>query len=386
MSFFNVQYARADGSLGTITLEADTLHEAKARAGIPASRLLSVREDKLGSLKASFSGPRLTQVEQITMLGSLAAQVSSGQPSGAALLHKVSRIPKLEPYKEALLKMTTTSDRLKMLRFDPNAVLLVKIGEDSGNHAEALDNAKNYLKRMREMSNMIRGPMIMNAVLFSLATIMFTAVPLLGDYIMSEAQSSGMPIKANIATRFLLMNAFVMKTGWPYLIALITGLFMFRGQLWPTLKTFPIIRLVEDIVCTMRAMRFVSAYTPLFRAGVVSDTAIENILKSSSAADSIVYKDMLADIRRGGSFGHSFKAEHWPADFIDLMEAFDGSSPGSRRDLLILARELMDENLRTAFEKLSAGVKVLAMSFMLLAIVCLVYGIFVPVTTIRPQV
>lgn len=367
-----------------MTIEADTTEEATVKSGVPGSRLLHVRADQFGALKSSMTGPRVSQIEQITILGSLAAQVASGQPSGETLMRKISRLPKLEQYREALSRMTTTSDRLKMLRFDLNAVLLVKIGEESGNHADALDNAKNYLKRMREMTNLIRGPMIMNGVLMTLATIMFTAVPLLGDYIMHEAQSSGMPLKGNIATRFLLMNAAIMKTGWPYLIALVVGLIMFRRQLWPTLKTFPLVRMIEEIIRTMRAMRFVSAYSPLFRAGVVSDAAINHILRASGSGDRVVYKDMLDHIRRGGSFSRSFKPEYWPADFIDLMEAFDGSSNESKRDLLTLARDLMDESLRTAFEKFSGGVKVFAMVFMMLAILSLIYGIFVPVTTIRP--
>ncbi|TXI09485.1 MAG: hypothetical protein E6Q76_05560 [Rhizobium sp.] len=369
----------------TRTVEADTPDAAITFAGIHRSRILSVRQNPLGGLKAAMTTQKLGVSDQITLLAALAAQVSSGQPSNAALARKMAKHPKLQGYQERVAKFITVSDKLQAMGFDPSAVLLCKIGESSGNHAESLENARSYLARKNDITLMIRGPMIMNGIMMFLSSSMITAVPSLGAYIMQQANASGMPLKKNFATYILLAIASALDSGWPYMIAVVVAAILLRKQIWPYLRRWPIISTAHQIILTSRGLRFLGAYTPMFRAGVVSDQAIEYIAKYSSASDRRVYEKMSEFIKSGGSFGASFMEEDWPRDLIDLLETFDTAQMDAKQKLLNESASLMDQQLKSLYAKLGGGIKAFSMAFMMISIICLVYGIYVPITTMKPS-
>lgn len=384
MALWTVSYVGNDGQKAKLSIAAESAAEARDKSGIHGSRILSVSPSFIGAISEKLTAPRVSIENQILLLSSLAAMAAAGENIDDALrsLIRGDRVlRKLEPKFESA---TLTSDRLRMMAFDTEAVLLTQVGEKSGSLSNSLLIAAKQLMVRKKMLAGIGKGLLPGVILMLAGLAALTGLPLVFEKLILEFKNTpDLSIKTGLATDILLGVSHVVRNYWTIAVAVIIGIVVFHRPLWVYARKIPILSMVEDYFLHARALRFLSAYRPLSEAGINVYDALMEMRRDSGFSDRAVYQQMLDSLKAGSSFSQTIDTPAWPEIIRRGMRNFENADPEKRLVIIDNILDLLMQRLEMISGTLSRVSYFIGMMMALAAIAIIVLGAMLPLISVK---
>lgn len=378
---WNISYANSVGALGHMQVEADTKAQAILASRLPPGRIVHAKPE--AAVLAFLDSPPPTPI-QISFLASLSSGVGGGKSVDKEFISLMEANKFFKPKVARAKTKTLCSERMKLLKFNPTAVMLAEVGERSGTLAASIATAAKLLSGIyrieKEMSKGATPQIILIVIMISL----MCASPFMFEPIFAElsAPGAGVRIETTFATSFLFgLQAFI-SSFWPVLVGIGVALFLTRKRIWKRIKRAPVLTIMNELHKAQRATRFVSTYTTLDYAGIPATELIDRLQQTSSGVERAVFAELNKQISKGKPLSESFDHEYFPDIMIRCLFGMEMLDRERRRDTL----ELLQSNLVTTVDILSDSLvsrtKLVAWIVVGLVLIMVLVGFYYPLVTL----
>lgn len=382
---FRIDYLGADGTAKKMDIAAINEEEAIRLSGLPRGRIEAVRKDWLTALKRKLTEAPVPLETQSTLLSNFASMLVSGSPPGVAFNTVLKRDSVLSKRAADVETVSLVSAKLKMLKFDPQIVLMAEIGEAAGELGDSLSRAADDLierKKMQgEFKKALTVPILMLVVGLGsmIATPMFAKKPL-----ESVTAIRGMKFEPNFLTDMMFGIYWATTTLWWGVLAAIAALVIYRRPIWRAIRDLPGFRIINETLKVQRSLIFLISLRPLLRASVPVSQAVRQI-RDSSAGETRACLDRVFDhFKTGGALSTSFRSEDWAQLMIDGLSGFDNVLHANRDKVLDRLISLHRERVKTTNGKLIAFITSFGTIMGLLSIAMIFGGMTFPLMNTTP--
>lgn len=368
------------GALSSMTVDAADEAEALQTSGLPRGVILSARKTVVAGFVRKLFEVRLAIRDQILFLSTLAAIALAGQRMDEGFKLLLSRRKALRKVQDKVMQHSTTSERLRALHFETEAVLLARVGEDSGKPAEGLARAADVLLRRSElMANMYKS-IVMGCLVILVATVALLLVPLALEGALSQMLTiPELKIKKNILTFFLLGIAKFVKVAWFVPPIVLVVAFSLRKQVWTYIHKVPPFATFEEFMRLGMAVRFLSSMHPLYEAGIPTVEAITQMSREARPRDRRVWGELLVKLREGQSLSKAIDSDEWP-DILRLgLSGFELATADVRVTMLAKNLELVHQRMRQLSGQIGGILAIAGTLLAVLTIMMLVVGGMYPI-------
>lgn len=378
---WTIAYANQLGALEQVQIDADTREEALSISRIPASKLVKVTHE---SKFASLMDPAPSMPVQIAFLASLSSAVGAGKAVDTEVINLVESNKAFARKLPAVKAKTLCSQRFRILKFHQIAIMLAEVGERSGTIAGSISMAAKMLSGNYRLEKEMKKGIKPQVIVMCAVVLMLCAMPYLFDGIFKEMMAPGAGISINITltTELLFAIKKFLDSAWFVPIIVIGLIITFRGPIWRKVRSWPLLRQVNELNKTRRAVRFISTYSTLDFAGVPAAELLSKLRDSSSGEDRHAYSNLYDQVDKGKALSESFQAEFFPDLMIRCLYGMESLDRQSRRESL----DMLQGNLMTSVEILAETVvsRFKLMAFVTLAIVLgiILTGVYYPLITL----
>lgn len=378
---WTISFANQLGALEQVQIDADTREEAIALSRIPESKLVRVsHESKLTALM----DPAPSMPLQIAFLASLASAVGAGKAVDTEVLNLVETNKAFAHKLPAVKAKTLCSQRFRILKFHQVAVMLAEVGERSGTIAGSISIAARMLSANYRLEKEMKKGIKPQVIVIIAVVLMLCAMPYLFDGIFKEMTTPGAGISINltITTHLLFAIKAFLDSWWFVPLIVITLVVVFKSLIWKKARTWPLLRQVNELNKTRRAVRFISTYATLDFAGVPAAELLAKLRDSSSGEDKAAYAVLYDQVAKGKALSESFDPQFFPDLMIRCLYGMEALDRNSRRESL----DMLQGNLFTSVEILAETVvaRFKLIAFVTLAIVLgiILTGVYYPLITL----
>lgn len=373
------------GALIRKKIRASSSQEAGLLSGSPPQRIKSIERDLVAEFIEKIQKKEVSLDLQSAILSQFSAQVMSGGEVGPTFDSIVARTKELKVKVPELRKHSLVSDKLRILGFDPEIVLLAKVGEKAGSLGEVVGEAADKMLARQKMMAEIKKGMIPGAILAGFGTTALIGIPVgVGGKIKEFEASGTMTLKKNVMTHALFGIETAVTTYWWLIIGAIALLY----YVWPKflrlvggVKPFS---LFVDFAQLRRGLTFLSAYRTLQEAGVPPSESIAQMLASVQDKEKVHYRLVLKHLEAGGSLGTSLKSSDWPEILKNSIVALDGADRVSKNKIINRLIEILQGRLSRTTSSISRWLSVLGTLTAVFAIMMIVLGMTLPMLQNRP--
>lgn len=389
MKLWRVDYKLANGKPETRWIEAANENAAMDMVGVARRYIGAVKHDWYKELERKLpqSGPDISI--QARVLAIFSAKVSSGASPTNTFDRTIQTIPALRERLPEVQRVQKVSEKLAVLNFDPQLLLLAEVGEASGLLGEVLGGAADEIIERNKILASIQKQTIPSLMVAAFGLLVLLILPIfMTEPIEQVANSRGVILKVNACTHILLFLGHLMDTwySWAVLVAGCIGLGVTSRWWWPHVKNMPGLSFIESFFRITNAYKFVSAFLPLFSRGVQVNQSIGMLKKFSKGSQRQVYTQMEIHLTNGGGLSDAFEDEYWDPMLRDLMKGFDEMRQDSKLELLRRMQPLMSQSMEKAGNQLGAvfGMGGLMMSVGITMVVFM--GLTLPLMTISTAI
>ena len=386
---FRISYRGRESQPEVKFIKAASEAEAVATLGVNRNRIDDIRRDLYRELDARMpkSAPPLALQAQITSV--FAAQVSAGLNASQVFDRLLRNFPIFKQQLPDVVRAQRVSEKLRMLKFDNQLVLLAEVGEESGMIGEVLGNAADEIIERQKILSAMKSKIIPGALLALAGILVAQALPIFMvepfDQI-SNARGIKMTVNSCTTIMMFLGRLFSDPVAWYVQGALIAALYFTRRIWWPTVANLPVLRMIEGFFKILNSYRFISAFYPLYSRGVNIERSISLLHRHAKGPAKQAYEQMQRHLASGGSMGGAFESPYFDPMLRDCMRGFDTMKSESKLELLRRISPLMAHTVAKAGEQIGnvLGMFGLAVSVGVTLVVFL--GLTLPLLTVTTNV
>lgn len=382
---FVVRGYDASGKSLRLHVEAESAEDARDSSGLPASRIIGVKEDAVGLAISRLTSTRPKGELQAIFMASLGAILLSGQGLQKGIDRLLSRYEaKLRFDKKHVRQQTRTSDLLEVLRFDPVAVTLVRVGEKTGTVAESLAKAaSNILYQLKLKEELSKA--LMSAWLYIGIGVFLTLATILGfgSVLKMIANEPGLELPNGEATRFIMDAHGFAQDNWVFIIIGISLIIWQRGNIWVRVRHLPVLNWFWSVGRLRNAIFFTSGFQTLFTAGVTEEKAFLLLRSGVSASTQPVYDAALAMLNEGNPLSRAIDTEDWPDTLREGLYGFESAPHETKKVILSNLIEVLMLQQRIVSKRVARLAFFCGISLAGTAIMLMVFGVFFPIQQIR---
>lgn len=380
-----VRYATNEGGIAQQSVEALTRDEAIEKVAVPKGRVLAVNVDTFAGINDLLTNRRLNEAKQATVLSKLAARASAG--GAGVVITKINELAQQSKDIGALVtdkfhKAVTIVEKLEALQFDPQAVTMVDIGEQTGDVGEAMHRASTYLidraERLAEIKNQTQQGMIY--IILGIISVFALPMMFAGTLIeLEEINPSG--LDKNIGTQAILVINEIVR-GWWFVIAGIFGaLWYFKSSYWPTIRAWPVFQQFWVLQKMALGTGFVISFRQLVSIGMQNDAAVRRIAAAQKGGTAQLYANLITNLEDGKVMSEAFDRGEWPHSVVDGFEDFERVSSDARLKMLDIMQKDLAIQTKIAVKRVGRTSLLIGFGTVLAVLALIVMGGFIPIFT-----
>lgn len=323
-----------------MTCPGSSLEAAIADAGIGLHQVLSAKP--VLALPAIFT--RIAAKEQLLVLMRLQPLLAAGRateiPEQLSAFPAVARVLRRKPH--LLDDGLNLSTRLEGLGFDAGAVTMIRAGEESGQVAENLRSAVEYLSASVKLAQQTSRSAYAGGAIFAAAVVALLAVSASLHQPLTDLQNlSYLSLDLNVLSETLLaLGWFVINMGW-LLVPLIVAAGIAGYRHWEKISVFWPLSNFRAVQNTSRSLRLAMIWESLLAAGcpIEKNPALVTAAVGKGAA-----QEIFAGLQEGRTFS-DLLTNRWfsPALVLGCQRLADTSPGDYKRSLNQLASLLVSE-------------------------------------------
>lgn len=382
MHVWAIQEVQNDGDIRTIKLEAETPENALSISGIPSSRVAAIKKVRFAKLSAALEKVYINLPDQVLALTTLSGLVGAGQ-SAEAGFQELLKEKHFKKFASRVEEEPLVSGKLKLLGIDQEAVLVVEAGERSSNLAEGLTAAANMLTERQKINSELSKGVFPSMILFAAGLSALVVLPLMFRGILEQFnQPGGLSVETTFATDILFAISDTVLSYGHLIIAAIFGLVAIRERLEPVLTLFPVYKLYRELQRTSLAVRFLTAYLPLYQSGVSTYASISHIKARSRGRALKALEDMLERMQGGQSFSRAVESEHWPSLFHKGLRDIEMTDYETRTSVMKSLKVILVQRATSMSSKIARSLYALGGMLAMFAIFLMAYGAMMPLMSV----
>lgn len=384
---FQVRYRTPKGGQASLSIEADTEAEAWEKSGEALSHVISIKPDTVDLLKWRFLYPAPPLVDQALFLQNLSALLLSGEDVIRAIKRLLVGNTAFKMDEKRLSQCVTCVDYLRTLRFNLTAIVLAEVGEKSASLGKALRTAADSILEREKLLKQLGKSIWQAGVYVFIGLVLLFGLPvILGgtlETIMKETEGAFQP---NAWTHFILNTRHFLLNYGLFVIGVIVITGVFRKQIWETIKNWPFLSLVRDFALLRRGLSFLTAYKPLYRAGIPDPRCFLILKTQSKGVEQTLYEQMHKDLMRGKDLSHAMNTPAWPDGLRFSMSHF-GTLQDERKDVLVdTLINTMRNQVDLISQKIAKYITLISWVCIILGIASVALGYYLPLASMRASV
>lgn len=378
-----------DGVPVVKTVEATSKESAISKLACSPERIVSLRKkaafDFLNLSAKKKKGPN--KEAQIIFLQILSGLLRSGRSSQDAVRRLLGSMKnRIKVAKGELNGKYEVSEILQALGFDSSAIIMAQIGEDTSTLPDMLSRASqnimNYLKIREDMWGGVRT----GGIYLSLGILIFIGLPLfVAPEISKLLAKQQIHIATNTFTDILLILNDIYHKLWWLIILVIGAIVLFRKTVWVSLRGLPFFRSIHDFQRNMRGLTFLTAYKPLYEAGINTDRALRLIRENASSGLGLILDDMIKEISLGADISDVLNTEHWPLAIRDGFIGFAGLEADQRLLVVDQQIETLSLDLKVVGRQIGSSFNLIGTVLIVLSIASAAIGFYLPLMSMSAQ-
>lgn len=375
----------ATGNVVKRSIEASSPDEARLISGIAPTRITSIKEDAVGGLWAKLSNPRPKGEVQAVFMSSLGAILLSGQSLQKGidkLLDRYKTKFRFDP--EKARQHAKTSDLLETLNFDPVAVTLVQVGEQTGTVSEALSKASSNIIYQIKLKEELGKELVMAWVYMAIGATLLSIIIFGFGPVLKEIDSEpGLRLPKGTATSFILSSHTFAQHYWLGVMALFAAIYSQRGLIWRNIRALPVLNWFWSVQKLRNALFFVSGFETLFHAGITEDKAFKLLRSGASAHSKTVFDNAIAALNEGNRLSRVIDNEDWPDAMREGLSGFESAPLDTKKKILGNLTDVLLLQQKFTSKKVAKLAFIFGMGMAVLAILLMVFGAVFPLQQIQ---
>ncbi|MEQ9223891.1 MAG: hypothetical protein RIE14_10190 [Salinisphaeraceae bacterium] len=331
-----------DGTIEKRRVEARSGEEARARSGFSERRIVSVGTAHFDGLLDEFTRVRLSVDDQAMMLAQLGAAIVSGQSSERTFRELMRGNRHLRKQEAKIAGEMLVSKRLAMLNFDPQAVLLAEVGESSNTLGTSLQHASEEMLMRRDLLSEVSKGLLPGIFLMLMGIGLLCGVSvLMAPELERFAEMPGLDAPFNAATQVMFVIDDVLRNAWWLILGIIAAIYALRRKIWERIRSLPAVNSFAEYFRLLKGMRFLTAFKPLFEAGINTRRILEQLGTASRGREAWVYQDMLRGVNEGKALSVLLDRDEWPTILRQGFKNFERADPEVQKDIIGTQTRLM---------------------------------------------
>ncbi len=378
-----------DGASVLQTVEATSKESAISKLGCSPERIVKLRKKAAFdffnlSVKKKKGPNKETQIIFLQILSGLLRSGRSSQDAVRRLLGSMKN--RIKVTKGELNGKYEVSEILQTLGFESSAVIMAQIGEDTSTLPEMLSSASqnimNYLKIREDMWKGIRT----GGIYLALGILIFIGLPFfVAPEISKLLAKQQLNISINTFTNLLLILNDIYRQLWWLILLVIGALVLFRKSVWISIRGLPFFRSIHDFQRNMIGLTFLTAYKPLYEAGINTDRALRLIRENANTALRLILDDMIKEISLGADISDVLNTEHWPLAIRDGFIGFAGLEADQRLLVVDQQIETLSLDLKVVGRQIGASFNLIGTVLIVLSIASAAIGFYLPLMTMAAK-
>ncbi len=380
---FKIVFLTNTGTKRSETVVARSSDEAVALLKIPRGRVLSAGPDHLSKFLTTLLRNRPNLYVQANILNLFSRMLASGQPPTQTFDMIVGGYSQFSKRMPEIKNAPKVSEKLRLMEFDSQVVLLAEVGERSGLLAEVLAGAADDMIEKQQIMSEMYKQLIPSAVIAGLSLLVFFVMPIfLIEPINDIKGERGIKMNTNVATDLML----AIGEGLPvYWIHSLVGLALLIGtikQWWPfAAKIWPF-NLIEDFRRISTAYQFVSSFVPLFSRGVPITDALTILQRNGGIGQRRAIARIQTKVSQGAGLAQAFQDPFWHQTLRQAMFGFDQIRDVEKADLLVKIRPLLVQQMKRNVGFINAVFSSFGMILTVSVVLLSFFGMSVPLMSI----
>lgn len=383
---FTITYRDFDGLDKRKDVEADTEESARSVLGdIPDERIFGIEENRFASLKKMFLDEKLNLEEQATFLASYTAAIASGNDQLESLDAMAVKYKKFAKKMTEVRSGTSVSEKLRALNFDPQIVLLARIGEQSGRLVDLMGSAADDIVKRSEILDRAKKQLILPGLLTIIGIGMMIGLPL---YAVPQVEPifamDSISFQSSIFTdlMFLLNDGY--RNAWYLMLGGVVAIIALIVAFNRKLEKYPIFKAFAAVGAARRSVMFIMSFPPLYEGGIKTEGAIRMLSDYSMGRSRLIYKKMLSDLQMGRDFSTCFDPDDWSPLIVSAMSGIDNITPVDSPTYFGRIRPLVITSLDKAASKVVAAMIIIGGFFTFFSMALVIIGMLYPVMSAMP--
>lgn len=312
---------------------ADTADGAITLSGLQPSSVIEVKQDYFASL-AALNQKKLSPVDQVLTLTSVAVQVGGGATFSEALMETVD-YPSLGITKDEMGACTSAGEYLRLLRFDETVCLVVEAGEKAGSIATALKRAAKVLKDQIEEGKKLKGLLSSGYMMLGVGGAFLLGGPMLAGSTLHEliyVQKVAVDVNAMSVALMTLHNFYT--NYWWVALAVLGGVFQFRKPIWDAIRRWPFFSIFNRRAIFKRGFDTVSSFRVLMDSRYTNTECLQFLSERSKGRTKELYLRGIEILSAGRGMAEAFADADWHIELARAFKGFESMGHAQREEVL----------------------------------------------------
>lgn len=384
---YQIRYVDFDATLKTRVVEAQSEAAAlEAVSHIPRQRIRGISLDRFAAIKKELTKEKMSLPDQASFLASYTAALAGGADQGEAFDRLAGQRKKYEKLMPEIRAASRPSEKMQIMNFDEQVVLLSQVGETSGNLSEMVRQAADDIIQRNSIIADATKRLTMPAMLAMLGTAMIIALPLYSAETISDLiEMPNLEMDTVFLTDMIIYLDWFYRNAWMFGVAGLIGAAVAIKKFWRNLENLPGFRAFTNVSRDRRSVIFLLSYPALFEAGIRPEQAIEKLQNNSGGRSKEVYGKMLKRLRKGDSLSETFDRNEWSPLLVDAMGGVDNITPVQARGYFGQVQPLAVTALNKSVGKLVGVVAILGFAVAFTALLMTIGGTLFPIMSAQPS-
>lgn len=352
---FEISYLDPKGGRSLLKVQARSEHEARTLAGIPDNRILSVTTNKFAALMAKLTDNKPSMDVQANILNLFSVVIGSGAPVSRSFDKIVSGYEIFTSKMADVRASDVVSEKMAILGFDKQIILLAEIGEKTNTLDEVMAGAADDMIERKKVLGDIQKALIPSIVIVIFGILITIGLPLfVVEDVLDIMASPGIKFEANFATDAIILIGTKVPETWPFLLGGTIAVAVTYKLWWKYVRRFPVLSIIDDFFKQGAAYNFISSFLPLYKRGLPLAQSVEMVAKMMRGEAKQAFDSLMQHLSSGGAVSGGFTHPYWYPQLRQAMEGFDDIQDSGKAVLLSKMKPLLTSQIAKSGGKINA--------------------------------